>query len=170
MSDRELVKQKKDTLIEMTDSFADCYLDEEYKMLCRKLSDKMSRKRQVPFLSGRMETWAAAVVYALGQINFLFDKSFEPYVSATELCNYFGVSQSTISQKAKKIRDMFKMRYFDEEFSTQRMLKENPLNEFVMIDGLIVPVSTVMRVLEKKEAQMRKELESEDKDIETEEK
>ena len=170
MSDRELVKQKKDTLIEMTDSFADCYLDEEYKMLCRKLSDKMSRKRQVPFLSGRMETWAAAVVYALGQINFLFDKSFEPYVSATEICNYFGVSQSTISQKAKKIRDMFKMRYFDEEFSTQRMLKENPLNEFVMIDGLIVPVSTVMRVLEKKEAQMRKELESEDKDIETEEK
>jgi len=66
MSDRELVKQKKDTLIEMTDGFADRYLDEDYKMLCRKLIDKMSRKRQVPFLSGRLEIWAAAVVYALG--------------------------------------------------------------------------------------------------------
>jgi hypothetical protein len=92
----------------------------------------------VPFLSGRLEIWAAAVVYALGQINFLFDKSFEPYVSATDLCNYFGTSQSTTSQKAKIIRDMFKMRYFDDEFSTERMQKENPLNEFVMIDGLIV--------------------------------
>ncbi len=170
MSDRELVKQKKDTLIEMTDGFADRYLDEDYKMLCRKLIDKMSRKRQVPFLSGRLEIWAAAVVYALGQINFLFDKSFEPCVSVTDLCNYFGTSQSTTSQKAKIIRDMFKMRYFDEEFSTERMQKENPLNEFVMIDGLIVPVSTVMKVFEEKKAQLRKELGLEEGDLENEEK
>lgn len=167
MSDRELVKQKKEALIKMTDDFADRYLDEDYKMLCRKLIEKMSRKRQVPFLSGRLEIWAAAVVYAIGQINFLFDKSFEPYVSATDLCNYFGTSQSTTSQKAKIIRDMFKMRYFDEEFSTEKMQKENPLNEFVMIDGLVVPVSTVIKVLEEKEAQLRKELGLEDKNSET---
>lgn len=170
MSDRELVKQKKDALIEMTDGFADRYLDEDYKMLCRKLTDKMSRKRQVPFLSGRLEIWAAAVVYALGQINFLFDKSFEPYVSATDICNYYGTSQSTTSQKAKIIRDMFKMRYFDEEFSTERMQKENPLNEFVMIDGLVVPISTVMKVFEEKRAQLLKELGLEDEDPENEEK
>ena len=170
MSDRELIKQKKEALIEMTDGFADRYLDEDYKMLCRKLIDKMSRKRQVPFLSGRLEIWAAAVVYALGQINFLFDKNFEPYVSATDLCNYFRTSQSTTSQKAKIIRDMFKMRYFDEEFSTERMQKENPLKEFVMVDGLVVPVSTVMKVLDEKEAQLRKELGLEDEDLETKEK
>jgi hypothetical protein len=170
MNNRELVQQKKDTLIQMTDAFADSYLDEDYKMLCRKLIEKMSRKRQVPFLSGRLEIWAAAVVYALGQINFLFDKSFEPYVSATDLCDYFGTSQSTASQKAKKIRDMFKMRYFDEEFSTERMQNENPLNEFVTVNGLIVPTSTVMKILEEKEAKLRKELELEDEDLETDEK
>jgi hypothetical protein len=170
VSDRELIKQKTDALIEMTDGFADRYLDEDYKVLCRKLIEKMSRKRQVPFISGRLDIWAAAVVYALGQINFLFDKSFEPYVSATDLCNYFGTSQSTTSQKAKIIRDMFKMRYFDEEFSTERMQKKNPLNEFVMIDGLIVPVSTVMKVFEEKRAQLRKELVLEDEYLENEEK
>jgi hypothetical protein len=164
MGDREHIKQKKEALIKMIDDFADRYLDEDYKMLCRKLIDKMSRKKQVPFLSGRLEIWAAAVVYALGQINFLFDKSFEPYVSATDLCNYFGTSQSTTSQKAKIIRDMFKMRYFDEKFSTKRMLRENPLNEFLMIDGLVVPVSTVIRILEEKEAQLRKEVDSENED------
>ncbi|MDQ1255265.1 MAG: hypothetical protein QG646_4544 [Euryarchaeota archaeon] len=164
MSDRELIMQKKEALIKITDDFADRYLDEEYKMLCRKLIDKMSRKRKVPFLSGRLEIWAAAVVYSLGQINFLFDKNFEPYISATDLCNYFKTSQSTTSQKAKLIRDMFKMRYFDEEFSTEKMLKENPLNEFVMIDGLIVPISTVIKVLEEKETQLKKESESENED------
>jgi hypothetical protein len=130
----------------------------------------MSRKRQVPFLSGRLEIWAAAVVYVLGQINFRFDKSFEPYISAADLCDYFGTSKSTTSQKAKIIRDMFKMRYFDEEFSTKRMQEVNPLNEFVMINGLIVPVSTVMKVLEEEEARLRKELELEEENFKTEEK
>jgi hypothetical protein len=148
----------------MTDGFADLYLDEDYKTLSRKLIDKMSRKlldkmsrkRQVPFLYGRLEIWAAAVVYALGQTNFLFDKSFEPYVSATDLCNYLGTSQSTTSQKAKIIRDMFKMRYFDEEFSTERMLKENPFNEFVTIDGLIVPFLPLWRCWRKRELNYKK--------------
>ncbi|MGA9189809.1 MAG: DUF6398 domain-containing protein [Methanosarcina sp.] len=53
-----------------------------------------------------------------GRSIFLFDKGFEPYVSAIDLCDYFGTSQSTISQKAKTIRDISRMRYFDEEFST----------------------------------------------------
>jgi hypothetical protein len=39
-----------------------------------------------------------------------------------------------------------------------------------MINGLIVPVSTVMDILEKKEAQLRKELGLEDEDFENEEK
>jgi hypothetical protein len=49
MSDRELVKQKKEALIEMTYGFADRYLDEDYKMLCLKLIDKMSRKSKCLF-------------------------------------------------------------------------------------------------------------------------
>ena len=57
------------------------------------------------------------------------------------------------------------MRYFDEEFSTERMQKENPLNEFVMVNGLIVPVSTVMKALGKKGDRLRKELGLEDEDF-----
>jgi hypothetical protein len=34
--------------------------------------------------------------------------------------------------------------------STEKIQKENPLNELVMIDGLIVPVSTVMEALGKR--------------------
>ncbi|AKB78156.1 hypothetical protein MSHOH_1673 [Methanosarcina horonobensis HB-1 = JCM 15518] len=65
---------------------------------------------------------------------------------------------------------MFKLRYFDEEFSTERLQKENPLKEFVIIDGLIVPVSAVMKVLDEKEAQLQKESGLEDENLETKEK
>ncbi|MEA1945495.1 MAG: DUF6398 domain-containing protein [Euryarchaeota archaeon] len=125
-------------LIEMTAGFCDEYLDEDYKQLCEKLIRKMSRKRNVPFLSGRIEIWAAAIVYAIGSINFLFDQSFEPYAGGDDICNYFGTSKSTTSQKAKVIRDMFKLGYWDKEFSTSHMMQSSPFSDLVMVNGLIV--------------------------------
>jgi hypothetical protein len=85
-----------------------------------------------------MEIWAAAAAYALGSINFLFDKSFQPYATAEDICGYFGTSKSTTSQKAKVIPDMFKMGFYDEAFSTAHMGENNPFSNFVMINGLIV--------------------------------
>ena len=143
MRDKDLIENKMRGLIEMTVGFCDEYLDEEYKQLCEKLIRKMSRKRNVPFLSGRLEIWAAAIIHALGSINFLFDPSFEPYVSVGGIANYFGPSKSTVSQKAKVIREMFKMRYYDEEFSTTCMEESNPFSDLVMVNELIVDIKTL---------------------------
>jgi hypothetical protein len=140
-AEKEKIETISQTLIQMTGEFCDQYLDEDYKQLAEKLVLKMKRKRQVPFLRGRASTWAAAIIYALGQINFLFDRSFEPYVAASEIPEYFGVSQSTVGQKAKTIRDMFDLCYWHPEFSTQHMHDSNPRKRLVMIDGLVVPVS-----------------------------
>lgn len=138
MKDKTIVEGKAQKLLEMTAAFCKEYLEEDYKQLCEKLIGKMSRKRAVPFLSGRMEIWAAAVVYALGSINFLFDKSFKPYATADDICSYFGTTKSTTSQKAKVIRDMFKMGYYDEEFSTTHVKDNSPFANRVMINGLLV--------------------------------
>jgi len=128
--DKVLIKEKMQRLIEMTTEFCDAYLDEEYKQLCEKLLKKMSRKKNVPFLSGRMEIWAAAIIHTIGVINFLFDKSFKPYISAGDISNYFGTSKSTISQKSRVIRDMFKLGYWDKEFSTAHVKKSDPFPEY----------------------------------------
>ena len=71
------------------------------KQLCEKLIRKMSRKRNVPFLSGRMEIWAAAIIHALGSINFLFDPNFEPYIGAADISDYFGTSKVLSHRKQR---------------------------------------------------------------------
>ncbi|MBA7561867.1 hypothetical protein ES708_03513 [subsurface metagenome] len=48
--------------------------------------------------------WVAAVVYAIGSINFLFDKSFEPYTTDEQISEYFGTKNSTVSNKARQIQ------------------------------------------------------------------
>ena len=55
MRDKDLIQEKKQKLIEMTAKFCNEYLDNDYKQLCEKLIQKMSCKRNVPFLSGKIE-------------------------------------------------------------------------------------------------------------------
>ena len=130
MSKEEIIA-KKEVLIKMLTEYCQSNLDEEYEELCLKMVEKMSRKRTVPFISGRIDIWAASIVYAIGQINFLFDRSFEPYQSADDICKYFGTTKSSTSQKAKIIRDMFKLGYFDKDFSTKKVGESNPLKDIV---------------------------------------
>ena len=54
MRDRIDIEEKKKILLKMTSDFCREHLNEEYKELCEKLILKMSRKRNVPFLSGRL--------------------------------------------------------------------------------------------------------------------
>jgi Domain of unknown function (DUF6398) len=81
------LQEKQQKLIELTATFCDEYLNAEYKGLCKKLIEKMGRKRQVPFASGKMENWAAGGGHALGTINFLFDSDSEPHVRSTNIAS-----------------------------------------------------------------------------------
>jgi hypothetical protein len=83
-------------------------------------------------------TWAGAVVYALGQVNFLFDSSTKPYATADDLSAAFGVAKSTLGAKAKQVRDLTKMDYGTPEFLREDIVDSSPMTWFIEVDGLIV--------------------------------
>ncbi len=80
-------------IIGITDEVCAKLLDAEYASLARQVVAKLARKRPSPLLGGRRVTWAAAVVYALGQVNFLFDSSRELHRTADELSAAFGIAR-----------------------------------------------------------------------------
>ncbi len=155
------VKERQKHLLELTGTFCAQKLDGEYFELCEKLIKKMGRKREVPFKRGKMEIWAAAVIHAIGSINFLFDKSFEPYIPSKEIHDYFGTKPTTVSNKARIIKEMFDMWHFSPEFSTSRMEEDNPFNNMVVVDDLIVPVDSLPEDMQ----QMVRQARAEGKDI-----
>lgn len=81
MDAKQIKREKEQELIELVSNFCQEKLNEEYKQLCIELVQKLGRKRNVPFMTGKMEIWAASVIYTIGNLNFLFDKSFEPLYS-----------------------------------------------------------------------------------------
>jgi hypothetical protein len=93
-----------------------------------------------PLSNGRDNSWACGIIYALGFINFLFDSSREPYISAGELCQAFGVSTSTGSARSRAVRDAVNMRRFDANWCLSSRIPENPLVWMLEVDGVIVDV------------------------------
>lgn len=146
-STKEQIAEKKAQLIQLATAFSKKYLNEEYDALIEKLISKMARKRTVPFMTGKIEIWAAAVIHALGTINFLFDKDSQPNLSVHDICDFFGTKQSTTTQRSKQIKDMFELTYFSCDFLTESNNKSNPMNNLVEVNGFLVPQELLEKIM-----------------------
>lgn len=155
--DKQKILEQKQKIIELLRDFCAEKLNEEYFSLAERLIQKLGRKRQVPFVSGKPESWAASTIHALGTINFLFDKSEKPYISIDDLNNFFGTGKSTTTNRSKEIRDMLKLKRWDNEFSTKKMQESNPYANLVMVDGFIVTIDSLPEEYQKLVRQARAE-------------
>lgn len=137
-----------DTITALTDEFCREKLNEEYAQLARQVTAALCRKRPSPLARGRADGWACGIVYALGSVNFLFDKNQEPYMSAADLCNGFGIAQSTGAAKSRAVRDALDMRQMDADWCLPSRIADNPLIWMLMIDGFIVDVRGMPREIQ----------------------
>ena len=136
------------TIVALTDAFCRAHLDEEYAQLSRQATAALCRKRPSPLATGNPKTWACGIVYALGSVNFLFDKSQTPSMRAADLCAGFGVSQSTGSAKAKAVRDALGMGQMDPQWYRPSKMADNPLAWMIMVDGFVVDVRRMSRTVQ----------------------
>lgn len=125
-------------LLEFIDLFCRLHLDEEYAELCRRLTAKLARKRPSPLMRGDLLIWAGAIIHVVGSINFLFDRSQRPYLAAMELSALIGVPKSTLANKARLIRDMFRLGHFDRELSRRELLERHPGAWMISVNGFIM--------------------------------
>ena len=137
--DKTELKEREARIAEMAAAFCREKLNEECAELCVKLVQKLGRKRSNPLQSGRLEIWAAAAVYTICSINFIFTKDSKLTLSSSEVCEYFGTSSSTTSQKSRTIKDLLKIsQCFDPNFSLNEILANNPFSRLFMSNGFIM--------------------------------
>jgi hypothetical protein len=149
---RELVPAKLraiyESIVEITDKFCEDHLNQEYAEICRKMAATLSRKRPSPLTQGKLGIWACAIVYAIGKVNFLFDKTQTPHLRADELCTLMGVSQSSASAKAGKILDLLDIMQLDPEWCLPSKIEQNPLAWLIQVNGFIVDARYVPREIQ----------------------
>lgn len=132
----------------IADSVCQKHLNDEYAEMSRKMAAALARKRPSPLPRGRANVWACGIVYTIGFVNFLFDKSFPPYMSAEDLCAAFGVAKSTGYNKSREIRNLFDIMQFDPRWTLPSLMEDNPMAWLVSVNGLIVDVRHAPRPIQ----------------------
>jgi Domain of unknown function (DUF6398) len=97
------MRQAAQPIIDVTDDVCRVHLDEEYAQIARQLVARLARKRPSPLVRGDARIWAGGVLYVTAQVNFLFDRSQTPHLTAKELAEAVGVKQATMANKAAMI-------------------------------------------------------------------
>lgn len=114
-------------IVGLIDQFCEEHLNEEYAGLCRRMAEKLARKRPSPLLHGSPNAWASGIVRAVGGANFLHDKSQTPYMRSTDIDHYLGTSPSSGAAKLAAIRKMLKVHQLDPSWTLPSRFDDNPM-------------------------------------------
>jgi hypothetical protein len=101
-----------------------------------KLWDQVGRKRNYVITGGSAAIWAAAVVYVIARLNFLFDKSNANCLPPDAICDHFGVRKNTVSARATEIEKACKIRMGHEGLCSQDISDE--LTWVQLSNGMVV--------------------------------
>ena len=132
-------------IVVLTDAFSAQYLTEEYAQLIRYATASLCRKRPSPLLKGKAKTWACGITHAIGFVNFLFDRSHDPSIGATDLYAAFGVGKSTGGAKSKLVRDLLDMYQLDPNWCLPSKLDSNPRVWMITVNGFILDARSAPR-------------------------
>ena len=134
---RKRIAQIKDLI----KAFGDQRLHDTYTGFAYSLCDAAAASDLLNVHRGRIEIWAAAIVYAIAQLNFLFSPETPHHLTPGELCNWFGVKKGTISSKAASIRKNLDLFFDDERFCAPHIT--SMFRFFEDENGFVFPVASL---------------------------
>jgi hypothetical protein len=132
----------------LTDALCRDKLNEEYAQVCREMTATLARKHLSPLVTGQAKSWACAIAYTVGSVNFLFDKSQTPTLRADELCAWFGLSKSTGGNKSSQIKQILKIGLMDPHWTLPSRMEHNPIAWTVRVNGFITDARSLPRPLQ----------------------
>jgi hypothetical protein len=132
-------------ITEQIDQFCRENLNDEFAVICRKLAEKLARKRPSPLLRGSPNAWASGIVRNIGWVNFLDDKAQTPHLRLGDIDAHFGISSSTGATKLAAIRKMFKLHRFDPNWTLPSRLQDNPMVWMLGVNELMMDIRDAPR-------------------------
>ncbi len=129
-----------DRLLEIRELLLEFYSsrsDDELQDYAVNLLITICQKSYLNIFRGKIEIWAASIVYVIARLNFLFDKSSADYMHVDEICSYFGVNKSTIGNKASQIQDQYGISLGDRKYTKPEIARSFEFN--VTPAGFIIP-------------------------------
>lgn len=123
----------------LLDSFCEAKLSAEVGGYVRRLWEKVGRTRTYAITGGAKEVWAAAVVYSIARLNFLFDPKSPAYLAPDDICAFFGTKKSTTAGKAAEIERKCRIQMGHEGLCSPEI--SDSLTFLRLPNGMVLPKS-----------------------------
>ena len=137
-------KQRIEDVKKLINAFCERHLNEEFRGFAHTLCDRIGRKRTLSITRGRPEIWAAAIIYTIARVNFLFDKTQPHSLTPDTICDFFGTVKSTVGNKAGLIIDVCDIQIAEPGLCTRKI--EDMLTFYETPEGLLISKSMLMEM------------------------
>lgn len=121
----------------LLDAFTQAHLTPELGGYARELWEQIGRKRKYIITGGAKEVWAAAVVYVIARLNFLFDSKNPNYLTVDDICAFFGTKKTTVSARAADIEKACRIRMGQEGLCSPDIA--DSLTFVKLQNGMVIP-------------------------------
>lgn len=126
-----------DEVAALLDAFSRAHLTPELSGYVQKLWEQLGRKRNYVITGGAKEVWAAAVVYVIARLNFLFDSKSTNYFTADVISAFFGTKKTTVSARAADIEKACRIRMGQEGLCNPDIAEA--LTFVKLPNGIVIP-------------------------------
>jgi hypothetical protein len=96
-------RTRADQIKDMIQKFADAYLNQGLAEKAFAMLKCVQKNRRLNFFKGDLAIWAAAVVYEIARLNFLFDKDEPFHITPELISDFFGQRSTTMLNKVNSI-------------------------------------------------------------------
>ncbi len=118
---KEKVERSKE-IKKLIQKFCGLHLNKEIEGFSIKLCDTLSGVENVNLSRGKIEIWAASIIYVIARLNFLFDKENDAFITADMLCDFFNAKKSTVGNKATLIEKKCDLSHGAEKYCSQEII------------------------------------------------
>ncbi len=141
-------------LSDWTDIFCVECLNIDYAKISRKMIKAVCELNPSPVAKGWARTWGAAIVYALGELNGLFDPDSTPHMEPDRLCELAGVSANTTPNRARKLIKALDAAPGDPRFALPEVLEHSARAWTILVDGVPVDARRAPKNIQEQALQM----------------
>lgn len=117
--------KKIDTIKGLITTFCNANLNEEYHKVCQVMADQLNVAKS-PLKEGKENGWAAAIVAAIGFVNFLGDPRSKPHLTDKDIAEGFSVTQALLKKNTNTLIKGFDLIPYDPDFTIASLLDDNP--------------------------------------------
>lgn len=127
-------------MLQHLDACCSAHLNDDYRTLLHRAVTALAAQQPSPLLEGYAASWCAGLVHAIGNANFLFERSQTPHGTIKTIQDCFGVSSSVVYAHSKKARELLQIEPLAKRWTLAAFQQPSADPQLIKVNGMTIDI------------------------------